>query len=452
MKITIFCCSPKQETSVTLQTVHFLQNMCKDDLFNIQMIGGITIFSQAHAEAIADADMVLFASPLMQGGLPSQLMYFLENMMLVAKDVVNTKPFSFIITGNKIMDETTIKYIKHFFNDNALKLYPILSFSDMSTLTQYGQNELIRWESYIKTLFYANNNATFSMPCNVAILDVSDGTDNEVNSAVMNTQSEYVRRGAAVNIISLRSFNILSCLSCESCLTTRKCALAKADDWENSVKMIFTNTNIVQFVGTLKHGMPNAQYKAWLDRFHKFGISPRHTGLIWSYLVSSSATDSDLECFSDFSSARNYFDGEIFTGVDRISNYTAQVNRAVTAFNTGLAPAESFLSAGMKLIYQKQAEEYRNVSPHDYKYYAKQGVYNPIMPNPAYAPVYTPESALSFRQARIMPYQMMINQMMYPGMYNQPMMGGQPMMSVQPTMGAPMGAAPGYGQPPYNQY
>lgn len=449
MNIAIFCCSPKQETSVTLKTIHFLQNMCKDDIFNIQIIGGNPIFNQAHAEAIAESELVIFATPLMQYGLPSQLMYFMENMLIAAKDTVANKPFAFYTISNKILDDNAKKYIKHFFADNSLKLLPILSLNTNSILGQYGQNELLCWETYIKTLVIGGNNVPFASPCNIVVFDTSDGTDNEVNTAIMNIQSDYIRRGSGVNIINLRNFNIQCCTSCESCITSRKCIYAKTDDFENLRQLLFTNIQIIQFVGTLKHGMPHPMFKAWIERFHANGVEPRQSGIIWNYLVSNSASDSDIESFSEFVSTMNNYDGDIFTGVDRISNYASHISNAVAAYNSGFAPAESFASASMRMILQRQAEEFRNVAPNDYKFFSKMGAYNQIMPNPAYSPVYNADSALAFRQARIMPYQMMINQLMFPGMYNQPMMnGGMPGYN-QPMMN---GGMPSYGQPPYGMY
>lgn len=431
MNITIFCCSPKQETSTTMQAAIYLQSARREDIYNLQMIGGFTSFLPANVEAISSADLVIFMTPIMQYGLPSQLMFYLENMVSAAKDVLQSKPFAFYFMGDQVFDNVVKNQVEMFFKNNDLKLISTLSQGTGSILSVPGQNEFMNWYTYIKSMATVTTTVTFTRPCNVLVLDVTDGSDSELNSVINNICSEYTIRGAKINCLALRNFNIQCCHFCEGCITSRNCVMQKTDDFERVTKTIYVDTNIIMVVGSIRHGMPSPIFKVWLDRHHQYGKTPKNRGIIWGYFTNDATTDEEMCCFTQYASARQAFDGDIFSGVDRVADIKTLINDSVIRFNCGCSSEQNFYALGANMIYQRNASELQNIAPQDYRYYAKKGAYLLAPPNPAYIPVYNSDAALAYRQNRLIPYQQMVNSLAFTSAY------------MQPQMGAPM-------SPPYN--
>ena len=146
MRVTVLSASPKQQLSLTLQTVRTLQKMCKEDQFDICFIKDVNDHTEFEEKA-ADADLILILSSLYHFNTHGQLMRYLKNINLP-----KGKPITYISTSGGNMDVPAHNYLRSFARHNGLTWIRSLSLLDEDVLKEHRREELYRWFQYVKDM------------------------------------------------------------------------------------------------------------------------------------------------------------------------------------------------------------------------------------------------------------------------------------------------------------
>ena len=152
MKILVLNGSPKARYSITLQTVLYLEALHPEHEFQYLHVGGqIKLlekdFSEA-AQALKQADLLLFSYPVYTFIAPSQLHRFIE--LLKASGIDLAGKFATQITTSKhFYDVTAHRYIQDNCQDLGCKFIKGLSADMEDLLNEKGQRDARKFFSYV---------------------------------------------------------------------------------------------------------------------------------------------------------------------------------------------------------------------------------------------------------------------------------------------------------------
>ena len=160
MRILVINGSPKGSHSVTLQTVNYLQLLHPAHTFEVlhagQRIKALEKDFSPALEALAKADLLLFAYPVYTFVAPCQLHRFIELMKQHQADVA-CKWASQLTTSKHFYDITAHRYIQDICGDLKLKYVRGLSADMDDLLTEKGQREARDFFDYL--LWSVENNS-----------------------------------------------------------------------------------------------------------------------------------------------------------------------------------------------------------------------------------------------------------------------------------------------------
>ena len=306
MKITVLNGSPKGDTSVTMQYVHYIQKKFPQHELKIlnvsQRIRKLERDEQAFQgilDEIQSSDGILWASPVYFLLVPAQYKRFIELIAeRGAESVFEHKYAAALTTSIHFYDHTAHNYLHAVCDDLDVKY--VGSFSaDMSDLMkEKGRQALLLFAS---EFFEAIKNQAptskgyrpvtwreFEYNPGVAeakidagdkkILIVTDAEARQTNLVRMieRFKASFVQE---IPVVNLNDLNIKGgCLGCLHCGYDNQCVYKDQDDYVNFYNTQVKTADILVFAGTIKDRYLSSRWKMFFDRSFFNGHTPTLSG------------------------------------------------------------------------------------------------------------------------------------------------------------------------------
>lgn len=405
MRVTVLSASPKQQFSLTLQTVRTLQKMCKEDTFDICFIKDVNDHTEFEEKA-NNSDLVLILSSLYHFNTHGQLMRYLKGI-----HITPGKPITFITTSGGNMDIPAHNYIRSFAKHNGLKWIRSLSLLDEDVLKEHRREELYRWFCYVKDVVNNRELTADSLKeLRITVMDCGD-TPEETEATAKDIVSRYEKLGAKVRSINLREKNIKGCIACFGCYTNNKCVIK--DDFEALTTEIYDNTDMLVIVSGVNYNQFSTNYKYFLDRHVKFGRYSQEKELIRAYVVCGEIDDSDMVELEQHTLVVDSLDGDCHVGIykgDTDSLDTFIQESSYVCIND-LFPQRNTHSYGLSLQFANLAYRLQKMTPNDYNYFKSKGYYEMPMIIQQVKPINGLEEGRMSCQMRLMAFEDMLSKL-----------------------------------------
>ncbi len=379
MKILVLNGSPKGEYSITLQTVRFLEQCFPQCTFQVLHVGQRIKalekdFTEA-AEAMEQADVLLFSYPVYTFIAPYQLHRFLE---LVKEHQVNVagKYASQITTSKHFYDVTAHRYVMENCQDLGLKFIRGLSADMDDLLKESGQEEA---EKFMKLLLWSVEKdyyeavvprgeqpalVTASLPEQGAVMsaeklqttgEVVIITDCEPENQALQAMIDRFRAvlGRPSKVVNIGTYPFRGgCLGCFNCAVSGKCVYIDGFD-EFLRKEIQTGAAMVYAFSVKDHSM-GATFKLFDDRQFCNGHRTVTMGMPVGYLIHGHySAEENLRMIVE---GRSQVGGNFLAGVATDEqNPDHEIDRLAESLNYALRekhaqPANFYGVGGMKIF------------------------------------------------------------------------------------------------------
>lgn len=314
MKITVLNGSPKGNTSVTMQYVHYIQNKYpehKMKIFNIsEKLKKIEKDEQAFQEVLDEivaSDGILWASPVYYFLVPANYKRFIELISEKGvEDIFHNKYTAFLTTSihfydhtahnymNAICDDLNMKYIGSFSADmydlqkpeekKRLQLFAGIFFETIGNNIRTQKNYMpLNWQN----IDYTPNDCVATLDVdNKKVLIVTDAVDYHSNLGKMVEQfrSSFFTQ---IEMINLNDLNIKgSCLGCISCGYDNRCVYEGKDDYINFYNTKIKAADILVWAGEIRDRYLSAKWKTFFDRSFFNGHAPSLAGKQIGFIIS----------------------------------------------------------------------------------------------------------------------------------------------------------------------
>lgn len=423
MNILVINGSPKAQYSITLQTILYLEKLHPEHHFNIlhagQRIKAYEKDFTAAAEAISQADLILFSYPVYTFIAPSQLHRFIE-LMKEHQVSVWGKFASQLTTSKHFYDVTAHRYIQDNCQDMGMKFIRGLSADMDDLLTAKGQQEAesfwnhLIWcmeQDYAEPCYYAtahiqnpapSTGAAISAEITVPQASLPDARDS-AESPLMVPESEkqgdvvivtdclpqntglanMIARFQAVlplktRIVNLHEYPFMGgCLGCFKCASDGMCVYK--DGFDTFLREKIQKAQAIIYAFTIKDHSMGARFKMYDDRQFCNGHRTVTVGMPVGYLISGRfSAETNLQTIIE---GRAQVGENILAGIatDEI-NPNAEIDRLAASLVYALEhhntqPQNFYGIGGMKifrdLIYQMQG-----MMKADHRFYKAQGNYD----------------------------------------------------------------------------
>ena len=398
MKILVINGSPKGNNSITLQTVLYLEKKFPKHKFHIlnagQKIRSLEKDFTPAAEAIQEADVLLFSYPVYTFIAPCQLHRFIE---LLKEHGVNVagKIATQITTSKHFYDITAHKYIQDNCQELGMNFIRGLS-ADMEDLTtKKGQKEAVDfWNHlcwcikkkyyepvYVQPVTLALHQATVPAHSSNAqdgdVVIVTDCTsENESLSAMIaRFQAVFPKKTRIVNIYEYPFKG--GCLGCFNCAVDGTCIYK--DGFDSFLRENIQKADAIIYAFTIRDHSMGARFKMYDDRQFCNGHRTVTIGMPVGYLVSG--------CYSVETNLQTIIEGRANVGQNILAGVATDefdpngdIDRLADSLLYSLAhkntsPQNFYGVGGMKifrdLIYQMQG-----MMKADHKFFKAHGQYD----------------------------------------------------------------------------
>ncbi len=307
MKILVINGSPKGQYSVTLQTVLYLEKLHPEHTFEVlhagQRIKMLEKDFAPAAEAIGQADLLLFAYPVYTFIAPYQLHRFIE-LMKESGVSVSGKFAAQVSTSKHFYDVTAHQYIKDNCQDMGMKYVGGLSADMDDLLCDKGRKEAEDFLDFVSFCVEQDSYEAFpeSLPAaahvQVTSLDVEAGdqekngdvviltnceeSDRQLQNMIARFQAVLPRRSRVVNI---REYPFRGgCLGCFHCAVSGKCVYT--DGFDEFLRNDIQKADAIVCAFTIKDHSMGASFKLYDDRQFCNGHRTVTMGMPVGYLIS----------------------------------------------------------------------------------------------------------------------------------------------------------------------
>lgn len=369
MKIAVLSASPKQQFSLTLQTVRTLQKMFPEDEFDISFIKKVDECSDFQEKANA-SDLIIILSSLYHFNVHGQLIAFLDGIKINPG-----KPITYISTSGGNMDVPAHNFVRSFAEHNGLKWIRSLSLLDEDVLKEFRREELYRWFLYVKDIVNETPlTETTLKDWRITILDCGD-TPEATEETAKTLLGRYQKLGATVNLINLREKTIKGCIACFGCYTNNKCVIK--DDFVEVADGIDANTDMLVVVSNVCYNQFSRHYKYFLDRHVKNGRFGQDLEMVRTYVYCGEVSGSDLAELEQHTLVVDSLDYNLHVGL--YPGTEEGLNKAVTessyACKNDLFPQRNTYTYGLSLQFANLAYRLQKMTIKDYEYFKSKGFY-----------------------------------------------------------------------------
>ena len=411
MKIAVLNGSPKGQTSVTMQYVHFLQQKFPEAEFKIfdvaLKIKKLEKDDKAFQEIIAEisaADAVLWAFPLYFLLVASQYKRFIELIFeRKATEAFRGKQAAALTTSINFFDYTAHNYIHaicddlqmNYFGSYSAEMNDLLKSQERQRLKTFGELFMIAIKDGTPSI---RNNKPLITPDVVfateKIMPVeTDGkkvlivVDDAAEKPNLLKMMERLRQtfSPAAELVQLKDIDIKGgCLGCVQCGFDNVCAYEGKDGFIDFFNQKIKTADILFFAGSIHDRYLSSLWKCYFDRSFFNGHIPVLPNKQIGFVISGP--------FSQLYNLREIFEASVemqhaglvgFVSDDMGS--PAEINvalqnmasRSVVQSKLGyIQPPTFYQVAGTKLFRDAVWSRLRVVFQADHKYYKEHGVYN----------------------------------------------------------------------------
>ncbi len=291
LKIAVLNGSPKGDYSTTLFSVKYLQKIFKDDIFTFVNVGArIKSYEKDFApvaDAVRDADIVLFSYPVYTFIVPSQLHRAIE--LLKQQDIDWSQKFAAQITTSKhFYDVTAQKFIEDNMRDLGVRYLRGL-YADMDDLlTSKGQSQLVnfwqyvhfRYEQYSHLAAGETEKSESKEEFDIAV--VADCKDDPALEMMISKFCAVTP--ARVRVINIADFNFNGgCMGCFNCAADGTCIYK--DGFSDLLRNQINSSAAVVYAFTIKDHSMGARFKMYDDRQFCNGHRMMTIGAPIGYLI-----------------------------------------------------------------------------------------------------------------------------------------------------------------------
>lgn len=398
MHILVVNGSPKGQNSITLQTVRFIEKLCKKQTFEILHVGQRIKalekdFSPAQ-EALQRADLILFSYPVYTFIAPYQLHRFIE---LVKEKGISLKGkyATQITTSKHFYDVTAHAYIKENCMDLGLRYIRGLSADMDDLLKTKGQKEARDFFRFV--LWSVKNEAyeTFSpamLPASGVEADIPALTTTEKSGDVViitNMEENDPKLSAMIErfrtvlprksrIVNIREYPFKGgCLGCFNCAVSGKCVYK--DGFDSFLREDLQTAEAIVYAFTIRDHSMGASFKLYDDRQFCNGHRTVTMGMPMGYLVCGNySTEQNLQMILE---ARAQVGGNFLAGVATDENDpNAEIDRLAKtlcyALKNKYVPPQNFYGIGGMKIFRDLIWLMQGMMKADHQFYKAHGQYD----------------------------------------------------------------------------
>lgn len=398
MNIVVLNGSPKGKSSITLQTVNYLQMRFTEDKFEIINVGQqIKILEKDMSECIEkikSCDMILFSYPVYTFIAPYQLHRFIE-LLKENFDNLSDKYATQITTSKHFYDITAHRYIEDNCHDLGIKVIKGFSADMQDLLSEKERNEAFDFWNFVRFSYVNKISEIYkiSKPKNkdkyIPALAKDSKTDEFDTVIVTNCKKDdenlknmitdfrniypYITR--VINIADYKFSG--GCLGCFNCAINGKCIYK--DGFDEFLREKIQKASAIIYAFTIKDHSMGASFKIYDDRQFCNGHRTVTMGMPVGYIVSGE--------YSKESNLKNIIEGRCEVGNNFLTGVATDefdTERSIkqlsetTAYaleNKFVLPQNFFGVAGMK-IFRDLIYVMRGLMKEDHRYYKKHGFYD----------------------------------------------------------------------------
>ena len=398
MKILVLNGSPKGDASITLQTVKYLDALCKKHEFSVLNVGSrIRSLEKDFApakEALEWAELIIFSYPVYTFVAPYQLHRFIE---LIKESGISLKGkfATQISTSKHFYDVTAHRYIRDNCGDLKLKYIKGLSADMEDLLTEKGRREA---REFFKFVCYSIKNDLYEpipkklpKPAQKSVEIPSCKTEEKPGDIVVVTDCEpentqlaaMIARFRAVmpratRVVNIREYPFRGgCLGCFNCAVSGKCVYI--DGFDEFLRNEIQSAEAIVYAFTVKDHSMGARFKLYDDRQFCNGHRMVTMGMPFGYLVSGDySREFNLQMIVE---GRAQVGGNFLAGVatdERDPN--AEIDRMAKnlcyAIKNKYVPPQNFYGIGGMKIFRDLIWTMQGMMKADHKFYKEHGQYD----------------------------------------------------------------------------
>ena len=397
MKVLVLNGSPKGQYSITLQSVRYLEKRFPAHSFTVYNVGQKTKslekdFTPA-AQAIEDADVLLFSYPVYTFIAPYQLHRFME--LLKASGISLAGKFvSQITTSKHFYDVTAHRYVQDNCQDLGMKFVRGLSADMDDLLTEKGQKELEDFFRYfchcVETDQYetlpAPQEAPRHMPVTVPeCLEEKQGdvvivTDCQEDDTQLGSMIARFRAKLPVKtrIVNIREYPFNGgCLGCFHCASSGKCV--HKDGFDEYLRNEIQTAQSIVYAFTIRDHSMGARFKMYDDRQFCNGHRTVTIGMPVGYLVSGDySKEFNLQMIIEGRAqvGTNVLAGVATDEVDPDSSIDKLVDQLTYALENKYVPPQNFYGVGGMKIFRDLIWLMQGMMKADHKFFKAHGQYD----------------------------------------------------------------------------
>ncbi len=397
MNILVLNGSPKGKYSITLQTVNYLKQQYPDQKFEILNVGQkIRSFEKDFspaAEALENADLLLFSYPVYTFIAPYQLHRFIE---LIKESGINLsgKYATQLSTSKHFYDVTAHRYIQDNCCDMGIKYIKGLSADMDDLLTEKGQKETRDFFDYVSFCISKDicekssviksepRHIPVTVPScennkqgDVVILTNCKNDDEQLKSMIARFQAVMPRKTRVVNIGEFPFKG--GCLGCFNCAVSGKCVYK--DGFDDFLRNDIQTAQAIVTAFSIKDHSMGASFKLYDDRQFCNGHRTVTMGMPMGYLISGNYADEfNLQMIVE---GRAQVGGNFLAGVatdetdpdGEIDKLAASLEYALEA---NYVPPQNFYGIGGMKIFRDLIWLMQGMMKADHKFYKEHGQYD----------------------------------------------------------------------------
>ncbi len=399
MKVLILNGSPKGQYSITLQTIHYLEQLHPEHTFELlnvgQRIKALEKDFTPAVEAIAQADLLLFSYPVYTFIAPYQLHRFIE--LLKEADVSLDGKFATQLTTSKhFYDVTAHRYIQDNCQDLGLKYIRGLSADMDDLLSEKGRKEAADFFDFVCFSMEKDAFEPFPEPlppaAHISVTVLEERTDQvKPGDVVIITNCEendtglrnMISRFRAVlprktRVVNIREYPFRGgCLGCFNCAVSGKCIYT--DGFDDFLRNDIQTAEAIIYAFSIKDHSMGASFKLFDDRQFCNGHRTVTMGMPMGYLVSGDySREFNLQMIIE---GRAQVGGNFLAGVATDEkDPDGEIDRMAETLCYALAhhyvPPQNFYGIGGMKIFRDLIWLMQGMMKADHRFYKSHGQYD----------------------------------------------------------------------------
>jgi multimeric flavodoxin WrbA len=412
LKITVLNGSPKGDTSVTMQYVHYIHKMFPDNSLTIhnisQRIKAIEKDARAFDEIIKDvksSELVIWAFPLFYLLVPSQYKRFIELIFeRKAAGSFSSKYAAVITTSIHFFDHTAHNYMRAICDDLGMKfagaysaaMYDLVKSKERSRFTTFAElvfnavknnrpaSRAYRPVSRKKFVYKPSMAGKKVNPGDTKILILTDAKGGSSNQAAMveRLKSSFSVKPMVVNLYDIDIKG--GCLGCLQCGYDNQCVYGDSDGYHEFFETTIKTADILFYCGDIRDRYFSSKWKQFLDRSFYNNHTPVLTGKQIGYLVSGPLSElaslrESIQVFPEFQQGNlvDIVSDECGDSRDLDFQILTMASRAVEFAEKKYMMPQTFPSVGGHKIFRDEIwSGLRFPFIADHTYYKKHGMYD----------------------------------------------------------------------------